>query len=542
MRRRPCSTKNILANLFAFSAIKQYKSGKEDFMQLIAKNIVKDYPGCRALDDVSIALHSGRVYGLIGKNGSGKSTLVKLFAGVIRPTAGELYMDDQKLLFRDPNDAHEKGIVTVYQEMSLVPGLSVAENIFLNRMPKKNSRINWRAAYKEAKDLLKTMGVEIDPREPVSTLSMWQRQIVEITKAMSFHPKVLLLDEPTSALAQNEVRNLLEFVKSLKDRDIVIIYITHKLQELHIVADEVAVLRDGHFIGKASMDEIDHKGIVNMMFGEVSIRSRPKDIAVRAETVLRVNHLSRPPHYNDVSFALRKGEVLGIAGMLGAGRTELLRGIFGADPFSAGSIELNGHVLTRTNPAKMIAQGIGLTPEDRKNEGLIAIHSIKDNLCYASMRQTVIGGILEDKPKRSRLAEKQVKELQILIPGMDAPCSSLSGGNQQKVVVGNWLNTQPEIMFYDEPSRGIDVNAKQQIFEIMWAQARKGISTLFVSSELEELLEVCHRILIMKEGAVVGQVNPDVCTINELYSCCMSGVIPHSITFAESGAEDIGKE
>jgi ABC-type sugar transport system ATPase subunit len=503
-------------------------------MKLDVKNIVKVYPGTRALDDVSMSMESGKVYALIGKNGSGKSTLVKLLAGVIQPTSGEIFIDGKPLVCKTPGDAHKEGIVTVYQEMSLIPGLTVAENIFLNRMPKRGKIIDWPEAYRQSKEFLRTMGVNIDPRRQVQDLSMWQKQIVEITKAMIYSPKILLLDEPTSALAVNEVQNLLEFVRSLKERNIIVVYITHKLQELRQVADEVAVLRDGKFIGQVPMDEIDDKGIVNMMFGEVKIRERPKDIIPQDEVVMKVRKLTRKKAFQNVSFDLKKGEVLGIAGMLGSGRTELLRSIFGADGFSSGTIEIYGKSVTNFSPEKLVSHRVGLTPEERKTEGLILIHSIKDNLCYASIKQNQIAHFLENKRKRDQISAKQVTDLEIRIPGINHPCSSLSGGNQQKVVVGNWLNTKPMIMLYDEPSRGIDVNAKQQIFEIMWNSAREGISSIFVSTELEELLEVCHRLLIMYRGEIIGEVDPARCSIEELYECCMSGEISPAIALQEA--------
>ncbi len=502
-------------------------------MKLEVKDIVKDYPGCRALDHVSLELESGKVYALLGKNGSGKSTLVKILAGAIDATEGEVLMDGQPMKLKTPKDAQEKGIVTVYQEMSLIPGLTVAENIFLNRVPKRNGVLDWKTTYRQAGELLKNMGVAIDPHSLVSDLSMWQKQIVEITRAMSLSPKVLMLDEPTSSLAQSEVQNLLKFVRALKEKDIIVIYITHKLQELNAVADEIIVLRDGALIGQRPMSEMDNKKIVNMMFGEVQIRKRPEDVVPGRETVMSVRALSSKGKFQDVSFDLCKGEVLGIAGMLGSGRTELLRAIFGADPFDSGAIEIAGKTYRKSNPIRMIDAGVGLTPEERKTQGVILIHSVLDNLNYASIRRNTVGKIFEDKKNRRKNAKKQVDNLQIRIPEMDSPCSTLSGGNQQKVVVGNWLSTEPRIMLYDEPSRGIDVNAKQQIFEIMWQGSKEGISTVFVSTELEELLEVCTRILIMCHGRIVGQVNPDKCPVNDLYACCMSGTIPQEIAFEE---------
>jgi ribose transport system ATP-binding protein len=484
--------------------------------------ITKDYPGTRALDTITLSFESGQVHAVIGKNGSGKSTLVKIFAGATKPTYGDFYLNDEKLNFNSTSDAYDKGIVTVYQEMSLVPGLSVAENIFLGRLPKKNGAIDWKKTYQLASELLKKMKVDIDPREKLSRLSMWQWQVVEITKALSFNPKVILLDEPTSALAQHEVQNLFEAIRALKNQGVIVIYISHKLQELPQIADTVTVLRDGKLIGTVMMKEVDHKDIIGMMFGDIKVQSRPKDIKVRDEVIMEVKGLSRKGWFQDVNFELYRGEVLGIAGMLGSGRTELLRGIFGADPVDGGEVVIEGKTYKTANPIKMVKAGLGLTPENRKTEGLILIHSIRDNLCYASMNITANGWI-ENKRKRNEFAEKQVQELEIKIPTLDAPCNSLSGGNQQKVVVGNWLNTGPKIMLYDEPSRGIDVNAKQQIFEIMWTEARKGISSIFVSTELEELLEVCHRILIMRDGKIVDEVNPDKLNTSQLYELCMRG-------------------
>jgi ribose transport system ATP-binding protein len=491
-------------------------------LQIRTDNIVKDYPGTRALDGINVSFDSGRVHALVGKNGSGKSTIVKIFAGALKPTSGEFYLNDEPLHFNSTADAYEKGIVSVYQEMSLVPGLTVTENIFLGRMPKKNNAIDWSKAHQMASVLLQQMKSKINPHELVSRLSMWQMQVVEITKALSFNPKVIMLDEPTSSLAQSEVQNLFEAVRALRDQGVVVIYITHKLQELPQIADTVSVLRDGKLVGSVLMKEVQHKDIIHMMFGEIKIQNRPRDIKVQDDVIMEVKGLKRKGWYQDINFILRRGEVLGIAGMLGSGRTELLRGIFGADPVDGGEVVIEGRVYKSANPIKMVNAGIGLTPEDRKFQGLILMHSIKDNLCYASMR-SIANGWLENKRKRDIFAENQVRDLEIKISNIDARCESLSGGNQQKVVVGNWLNTSPKIMLYDEPSRGIDVNAKQQIFEIMWNQARKGVSTIFVSTELEELLEVCHRILIMRHGRLVDEVSPDEISVNELYELCMRG-------------------
>ncbi len=492
---------------------------------LSTRNITKDYPGCRALDDVSVQFDAGRVHALIGKNGSGKSTLVKIFSGVIAPTSGEFRLGDDILNFQSPDQALETGIATVYQELSLIPYLSVAENIFLGRLPKKGKIIDWKAANRQARELLKKMNVDIDPTEKVYKLSMWQCQVVEITKAMSTNPKVLMLDEPTSALAQHEVQSLFEVIRNLRKQNVIIIYISHRLQELWEIADTVTVLRDGKLIGSVDIKDIDHKGIVRMMFGDVEIHKRPEDLKVGEKIVMSVKHLSKKDKYQDISFDLHEGEIIGIAGMLGSGRTELLRGIFGADSIDSGTITVEGKQVPRSlSPEVMKKFGLGLTPEERKSQGVILMHSIQDNLCYACMDRICTHHVI-NKTKHSQFAKKQISDLNIKITSPRALVSSLSGGNQQKVVVGNWLNNSPKIMLYDEPSRGIDVVAKQQIFQIMWDQSRKGVSSIFVSSELEELLEVCHRIIVMYMGRFVGEINPDQIKIDELYAAAMGGIV-----------------
>jgi len=492
---------------------------------LRTENLTKQYPGTLALNNVSVSFESGKVNAILGKNGSGKSTLVKCFSGAVLPTSGSIYLNDEKLRFNSTAEANAKGFATVYQEMSLIPSLSLVENIFLGRMPRKGRIIDWKRANEEAEALLSKMGVKINPREIVSRLSMWQCQVVEITKAMSYNPKVLMLDEPTSSLASNEVERLFNVIRELKKQDIIILYISHKLHEIPQITDTITVLRDGICVGRVNTKDVSHADILKMMFGETKQRHRPEDVLPLDKIVLEVKNLSRRNKFNNVSFKLKKGEILGIAGMLGAGRTELLKSIFGADLYDSGEIYVNGKKASRrVSPISMKKLGLGLTPENRKEEGLILIHSVLDNLCYASIDKTS-NGWLENKQKRKAVANRQIQELDIKISDINASVNSLSGGNQQKVVVGNWLNNQPEIMLYDEPTRGIDVNAKQQIFEIMWEQAKRGISIIFVSSELEELLEVCHRILIMKEGRLIGEVRPEDVNTQQLYALSMGDEI-----------------
>ncbi len=487
---------------------------------LTVRNIIKNFPGTRALDDVSITFESGKVNALLGKNGSGKSTLVKVINGAYQADSGVIELDGVPLEFGGPQDAFDQGIATVYQEMSLIPGLSVAENILIGRYETNGPFVDWKKTYAKAQSLLDEMGIDMPVRELVVNLSVWQCQVVEIAKAMSCRPRVIFLDEPTSALAQHETQMLFRLIRELKTKDVIIIYITHRLQELWEIADTSTVLLDGRLTGKIDMADAQPKDILKLMFGDVTIKNRPADLIVSDETVLEVKNLTRKPWFRNVSFTLKKGEVLGIAGMLGSGRTELLRAIFGADQADEGSIVLDGKVIDKPNPRIMSQLGLALTPEDRKSQGLVQILSIKENLCHASLDLLAPTGFVDTKLEQ-RYADRQVDALHIKTPGTDMPMTSLSGGNQQKVVVGKWLNIGPKVIFLDEPSRGIDVNAKQQIFQIIWDQSRKGVSSVVVSSELEELLEVCHRIIIMRQGEFVDVICPEDTTIEELYSHCI---------------------
>ena len=487
---------------------------------LRAENITKIYPGTTALNKVSVEFESGKVHAFIGKNGSGKSTLVKIFAGAVEATEGAFYLDEEKMNIKSPQEALKKGSATVDQELSLIPGLTVAENIFMGRMPMRGKFINWKKGYEEAEKLLKELQIDVSPKERVANLSLWQCQMIEIAKAMSYEPKVLMLDEPTSSLANHEIELLFRMIRNLKEKGVIIIYISHKLQELWQIADTCTVLRDGELIGKVNMQGLAREELVKMMFGDVEIKTRPKDLKVGKGVVLEVEGLTRKGIFEEVSFRVRENEILGIAGMLGAGRTELLKSIFGADSFDSGTIRFYGKEIKNPNPVKMRNEGFALTPEDRKNEGLVQIMSVFGNLCVASIDYLGKHKFIQRK-KEKDYVKRQIQDLQIKVSDPMLPVMSLSGGNQQKVVVGNWLNTEPKIMFFDEPSRGIDVNAKQQIFQIIWEQSKKGISSIMVSSELEELLEVCHRILIMREGKIVGEVLPEDTTVEELYVASM---------------------
>ncbi|MCC8179935.1 MAG: sugar ABC transporter ATP-binding protein, partial [Planctomycetes bacterium] len=465
----------------------------------------------------------GRVHALLGKNGAGKSTLVKILSGAEAPTSGRITLDGRELKFDSAEDAFKAGIATVYQEMSLVPGLPVGDNILLGRMPRKfgGTMIDWRQAFQQAEELGKAAGMKVDVRQPVAQLGVAQQQMVEIVKAMSFNPSVLMLDEPTSALARHETEMLFRMVKTLAAQGVAIIYITHRLQELKQVADDVTVLRDGKLVGVVDMADASPEHIVHMMFGATERRRRPASLDHGREPVLEVKNLSQAGKFSNITFTLHRGEVLGIAGLLGSGRTELLRSLFGAEPWDSGEMILSGKQVQPGEPADMKKLGLALTPEDRKQQGLVLGLSVYQNLAMASLDKHSRRGVMNARLERGEV-DSLIKRLQIMVAGPHAPTSSLSGGNQQKVVVGKWIATNPKVFLFDEPTRGIDVMAKQQIFQMMWDLAAAGASCLFVSTELEELAEVCHRVLIMKNGMIEGEVGTDSLEGEELYVKCMS--------------------
>ena len=484
----------------------------------------KEYPGTVALDDVSLKFDGGKIHALIGKNGAGKSTLVKLFAGAIQPSAGRILVNGKDVHFRSPRDAFRQGIATVYQELSLIPDLSVAENILLGRLPRKPGfggfLIDWPQVFTRASEVLKSLHVDLDVHARVGTLGVAQQQVVEIAKAMSYLPSVLMLDEPTSALAHHETEQLFGLLRQLTSRGVVLLYITHRLHEINQIADTITVLRNGRLIGTIGNREATPAVVVNMMCGEVVQKVRPADIVFEQTPAMVVKDLTRGSHFHNISFTLRRGEILGIAGLLGSGRTELLRALFGADRPDSGTIVIDGIEVRPQNPQQMKGLGIALTPEDRKQEGLVQLLSTRINMCLASLSRISAAGFLT-KARERKVVGRRIGDVGIKVSDIDAPVSSLSGGNQQKVVLGKWLNTEPRVMLLDEPTRGIDIQAKQQMFQLMWEMSRQGIASVVVSSELEELLDVCHRILIMKKGTITGEVLPAQTPLETLFALCM---------------------
>ena len=486
---------------------------------LEARHIKKVFPGTTALQDVSVSFESGHVHAVLGKNGSGKSTLMKIFSGAYRASGGEVFLDGKKLELHSTEDAMKEGIVTVYQELSVIRDLTVAENLMVGKLQvKRFGRIDWPLVYRKAKETLDYLQIDLDTRAYVRDLTVGQQQLVEIAKAMLAEPKVLILDEPTSALSDKECENLFRVVSDLKKRGIMILFISHRLQEVFKIADKVTVLRDGLLAGTEDVANLDAASLVQMMFGNVSHSVKEKSY-VQEETILAVEHFSNQK-LKDVGLTLRKGEILGLAGMLGSGRTELLRAIYGLDKVREGKLFLHGKEIKRWNPGVMRRLGCGFTSENRKEEGLCQQLSVGDNLVLANLNEISPGKRVYPGLEQE-FVRRQIEQLQIKVADYRLPVSALSGGNQQKVVVGNWLNTNPQVLLMDEPSRGIDVNAKQQIFRVMWKAASEGMGVIMVSSELEELLEVCDRILIMKNGHVYKDSLVSELNVELIYSLCM---------------------
>lgn len=484
-------------------------------------DLTKHYGSIKALDGFSHRFESGQVHALIGKNGSGKSTLIKMLSGAIRPTRGSLSLDGIQMDFAGPADALAAGIVTVYQEMSLVPSLSVAENLYLGRLPKRGPLIDWKQLHADARSLLDDIGAEdIDPAAEVHSLSVGRQQIVEIAKAMSLQPKVLLLDEPTSALAQAEVDQLFALIKRLEARGVTILYISHRLSELPRIAQTVTAIRDGLFVGSVAMEDADPQTVLDLMFGDLPPLERPYREIERTDPVLEVRNMKLAPYLEDVSLSLYRGEVLGIAGMLGAGRTELLHAIFGARAFDSGQLVVKGQDYPTPTIPEMKAAGLGYASEDRKASGLVQELSSHANLCLAALDRIAPKGWTSLHHEEPHVA-KQIKRLQIKIGDAMLPVSSLSGGNQQKIVVGGWLNNAPEILLFDEPGRGVDVQAKHQIYQIIWEMAEQGLSSIVVSTELEDLTECCDRILVLHEGHISAEFLNHNLDPKALYAACM---------------------
>ena len=461
------------------------------------RGISKYYPGVTALDHVDLDIIEGEVHALAGKNGAGKSTLIKILGGATRPDTGEILLNGSKVTLHSPHDSIAAGIAIINQELMLIPELSVTENIMIGRMPKtKFGTVNWAEARKSASAALAQLGIDLDLNIPVKKLSTAQQQAVEIAKALSRNAKVLVMDEPTSSLPNKEVDHLLDTIRRLSAQWITIVYITHKLKEIFAVSDRITVLRDGKLIETCPIGAINSARVVELMVGKSADAMFTKGPgAVQDEPVLELKHLTREGAFSDISFTLKKGEILGIAGLLGAGRTEILRSVFGVDPIDSGEILVDGKKIGHPSVNEMIANGISLAPEDRKLQGLVLSMNISDNINMASLHSA-----FRNLSEERRVAKELFDAMGVKAPSVKTLVSSLSGGNQQKIVISKWLATDPKVVLLDEPTRGIDVGAKADIYRLVEQLAAKGVGVVIVSSEFPELLSVCDRIIVLHEG------------------------------------------
>ena len=477
--------------------------------------IMKEFPGVKALDNVKLDLYAGEVLALLGENGAGKSTLMKILSGVYQRDDGEIILFGNKIGEWDANKAKNAGVSSIHQELNMCTHLSVAENIFLGRELIKNGRLDNERMNQETKEILHKLNIDIDPREQVSELAVSKQQMVEIAKALSQNAKVLIMDEPTSALTSKEIDELFKIIHQLKSEGIGIIYISHRLEEIMEIGDHVTILRDGRYVADADVRDIDVPWIVKQMTGEgKSYPKKDRNIDwEKQETVLEVRDLTLPKSgggylLHHVDFNLKRGEILGIYGLMGAGRTEVFECIMGLRPEHTGDILLEGKKMEIHSISEQIERGFALVPEDRQREGLVQTMSILKNISLSSIKKYVKGFLLDDKLE-GRRADEQIKDIHIKVADKNLPILSLSGGNQQKVVIGKGLLTNPKILLLDEPSRGIDIGAKTEVFDIINQYAEKGLSIIVISSELKEIIAIADRVMVLSNGIKTGELIGD---------------------------------
>ena len=495
-------------------------SSKAKTPLLEVRSLCKWFPGVRALHKIDLTLHQGEVLALVGENGAGKSTLMKILAGVQTQDSGEILIDGDPVQIDGVSQALKLGITLIHQELNLADNLSVAANIFLGREPTRYGLIDQGYLNQQSSQHLKSIGLDVDPDVLVSELTIGKQQMVEIAKALSIDARVLIMDEPTSSLSQRETDSLFEVVNQLRRRGVSIIYISHRLAEIETLADRVAVMRDGENAGELSGDRINHDAMVSRMVGrDVSRlyeRSRDEPETTTPQTVpaLAVKDLIVPDHpLHQISFQIMPGEIVGMAGLVGAGRTELLRCLFGVTCPLGGSIQIGRSEVHLKSPRDAIAAGMGLVPEDRKEQGLVVDFPIRTNVSLASLNEKATAGIWIDFEAELDDTDESIRRLRIKTPSRDQVARLLSGGNQQKVVLGKWLAMNPRVLLLDEPTRGIDVGAKEEIYRLMEKLAAEGLAILFVSSEMEEVIALSDRTLVMHEGRLTGELSGD--QINE---------------------------
>ncbi|ACJ35023.1 ABC-type ribose transport system, ATPase component [Anoxybacillus flavithermus WK1] len=478
------------------------------FIQM--KGIKKAFHHHLVLDGVDFEVCAGEVHALMGENGAGKSTLMKILTGMYEKDAGTITVDGKEVHYRHPKEAERDGIVVIHQELNIIPTLTVAENMFLGREQTigKTGWIRQKDMAEEAKRYLQKLGMDIDPNEVAGRLSVGKQQVIEIARALSTNAKCLIMDEPTAALTDREIQTLFTVIRTLKQQGVAIVYISHRMEEIFTICDRISVLRDGQFIGTKQIRETTFDEIVHMMVGRQIGERFPKRSVQIGEERLRVEGLTQNGVFYNVSFAVHAGEILGVAGLMGAGRTEIMEAIFGIRKTDAGTVYLNQQPVKITSPRQAVEYGIAFITEDRKGKGLILQMSVRENLTLPKSNQLAIAGVIDGK-KEDELVRSLVERLQIKAASAEIEVKSLSGGNQQKVVFGKWLAMNPNILILDEPTRGVDVGAKKEIYEMMNELAAQGVAIIMVSSELPEILGMSDRIMVVHEGRVTAILNND---------------------------------
>jgi ribose transport system ATP-binding protein len=475
------------------------------------KGIGKTFPGVKALEGVSLAVREGQVHALLGENGAGKSTLIKILSGAYTRDAGEIHYDGKRVDIRGPEDAQALGISTIYQEFNLGRDLTVAENIFLGHLPRKNRvMVDWETVRRRSREILDRLGARIPVDALVSRLSVAEQQLVEIAKSLNRQTRLLIMDEPSAVLGEHDLERLFQVVRSLQAQGIGVVYISHRLREIYELADEVTILKDGRYVATKRVAEVNMDELVRLMVGRPLTDVYPRRQPRLGEVLLEVKGLRRHHLVHDVSFQLRAGEILGFSGITGSGRTEVMRAVFGADPHTA-EIRVSGAPFRARSPREAIRRGIALVTEDRKGQGLLLKQDVTTNTTISGLRFLTRFGVIR-RAKEQALVDKLIKDLRIKTPNARFHVVNMSGGNQQKVILARWLSVNTKILIMDEPTRGIDVGSKSEIYQLMDELTKQGVGIIMISSELPEVLGMSDRILVMREGTIVGELAREAAT------------------------------
>lgn len=480
----------------------------ENTIKLRVSQVEKSFPGVKALDKVDFTVKKGTVHVLCGENGAGKSTLMKIINGIYQPDGGQIYIDEQPVKITSPIQARKLGISMIFQEMNYVPEMTVEENVFLGNLPvNRFGKVNWKEVRRRTEELLKAENLPYSPTTLLKDLTVSDIQMLEIIKAISYMSDIIIMDEPTSAITQKEVEKLFDKIRELKARGVCIIYISHKLDEIFQIADEITVFRDGTVVESHPKEELDIETVIALMVGRKLTNTYPKEQLELGETLLKVENLNSMNVYHDVSFHVKKGEIVGFAGLMGAGRTEVMRSLFGLDPKTSGTVTIKGREVRIKNVRQSIDNGMIMLSEDRRRYGIIPMRSVKENAILSSLEK-VFGWRLNKKAEQSIVSDVFTK-MKVKTASMDTPIASLSGGNQQKVILSKWVIRDADVLILDEPTRGIDVGAKFEIYKLMTELAKEGKAVIMVSSELPELIGMCDRIYIMAKGTITGEISRD---------------------------------